>query len=318
MITASADLPGLQRDASRVRTVRDWTVPPNLATPGSVITIDPQSLDLLLPLVDRNTLFRHHWGYRPVLAAEPDAPSQRALARKHEWERMLVRELEPELQRLWRDAKREGWLRPSAAFGIFPVQADGDVLVVYDPLAFIDGARGTSLPVRARFSFPRQPDDGSPRNKGRLCLADYFRPIESGEYDTAGFQVVTAGEIASQTATRLQQADQYDRGFKVHGLAATVAEAMAEFIQQRIRVAMGVPKGQGLRYSWGYLACPNVSDQVKVLDLLPRATTELGISLTSGYQFDPDQTTAALVVHHPDAIYFAVLGGDTNTDELAV
>ena len=145
------------------------------------------------------------------------------------------------------------------------------------------------------------------------CFGEFLRRIvpTSQAY-------VTAGEIASQTATRLQQADQYDRGFKVHGLAATVAEAMAEFIQQRIRVAMGVPKGQGLRYSWGYLACPNVSDQVKVLDLLPRATTELGISLTSGYQFDPDQTTAALVVHHPDAIYFAVLGGDTNTDELAV
>lgn len=317
MITASADPPGLQHDASRVRTVRECTVPPNLATPGSVITIDPQSLDLLLPLLDRNTLFRHHWGYRPLLDPEPDAPSQRALARKQEWERMLVRELEPELQKLWRDAKREGWLRPSAAFGIFPVQADGDVVVVYDPVAFLEGARGISLPVRARFGFPRQPDDGSPRNKGRLCLADYFRPIESGDYDTAGFQVVTAGAIASQTATRLQQADQYDRGFKVHGLAATVAEAMAELVQQRIRVAMGVPKAQGLRYSWGYLACPDIADQVKVLDLLPRANTELGISLTSGFQFDPDQTTAALVVHHPDAIYFAVLGGDAIADEPA-
>lgn len=256
-------------------------------------------------------------GYRPILETQPDAPSQRALARKEAWERMLVRELEPELQQLWRDARREGWLRPSAAYGIFPVQADGDELVVYDPVAFLAGARGHSLPMRARFSFPRQPDDGSPRNKGRLCLADYFRPMESGEYDTAGFQVVTAGAIASQTATELQQADQYDRGFKVHGLAATVAESMAEFIQQRIRVEMGVPPGQGLRYSWGYLACPNIADQVKVLDLLPRANTELGISLTSGYQFDPDQTTAALVVHHADAIYFAVLGGDANTNELA-
>ena len=317
MITAHADLSGHQREAARMRTVRDCTVPPNLATRGSVITIDPKSLDLLLPLLDRNTLFRHHWGYRPILDTEPVAPSQRAVARKQEWERMLVRELEPELQGLWRDAKREGWLRPSAAFGIFPVQADGDELIVYDPVAFIEGARGTSLPVRSRFSFPRQPEDGSPRNKGRLCLADYFRPIETGEYDTAGFQVVTAGAIASQTAAKLQQNDAYDRGFKVHGLAATVAEAMAEFIQQRIQMAMGVPKGQGLRYSWGYLACPDIADQVKVLDLLPRANTELGIALTSGFQFDPDQTTAALVVHHPDALYFAVLGGDAITDDAA-
>lgn len=317
MVSASANLPGQQNHGSRVRTVRDCTVPPNLATPGSVITIDPRHLDTLLPYLDRNTLFRHHWGYRPILDPEPVLPSQRAVARKQEWERMLVRELEPELQRLWRDAKREGWLRPSAAFGIFPVQADGDVLIVYDPVAFIEGARGTSLPVRSRFSFPRQPEDDSPRNKGRLCLADYFRPIESGEYDTAGFQVVTAGAIASQTAAMLQRNDEYDRGFKVHGLAATVAEAMAEFIQLRIQLAMGVPKGQGLRYSWGYLACPDIADQVKVLDLLPRANSELGIALTSGFQFDPDQTTAALVVHHPDAIYFAVLGGDAITDETA-
>lgn len=180
MITARTDLSGHQCEAARMRTVRDCTVPPNIATRGSVITIDPKSLDLLLPLLDRNTLFRHHWGYRPILDAEPVAPSQRAVARKQEWERMLVRELEPELQGLWRDAKREGWLRPSAPFGIFPVQADGDELIVYDPVAFIEGARGTSLPVRSRFSFPRQPEDGSPRNKGRLCLADYFRPIESG------------------------------------------------------------------------------------------------------------------------------------------
>jgi 5-methyltetrahydrofolate--homocysteine methyltransferase len=157
-----------------------------------------------------------------------------------------------------------------------------------------------------RFTFPRQVPDGTRRNEDQLCLADYFRPVESGEYDVAPFQVVTAGEAASRHTERLRLAGEYNRELEVHGVAAQAAEAMAEYVHVLIRRQLRIGDKQGQRYSWGYPACPDLEDQAKLFQILP-ATDQIGVVLTESYQFVPEQSTAALVVPHPQAKYFSVL-----------
>ncbi|HEX2035264.1 MAG TPA: methionine synthase [Chloroflexota bacterium] len=262
-------------------------------------------LDQLLPYIDRNTLFRHHWKY--------------TIHDRAEWQRLVETQLEPRLHQLWQEAKLKRWLQPKAIYGYFPVQADGNDLVVYDPAAYEQGARGNGTgrrpPELTRFTFPRQVPDGTKRNEEQLCLADYFRPIESGEFDVAAFQIVTAGEAASGYAERLRLAGEYTRELEVHGLAAQAAEAMAEYVNVLVRQELGLEPQRGKRYSWGYAACPELADQRKLFQFLP-ATEQIGVTLTESFQFIPEQSTAALVVHHPQAKYFAILssqlqeGGD--------
>jgi 5-methyltetrahydrofolate--homocysteine methyltransferase len=279
--------------------VRDAPVPVPPFWGHRTAGIPWRSLDQLLPYVDRNTLFRHHWKY--------------TIHDRAEWQRLVDAELEPRLRALWGDARVKRWLTPRAVYGYFPVQADGNDLVVYDPAAYAAGQRPPAL---TRFSFPRQAPDGTKRNEEQLCLADYFRPIESGVFDVAAFQVVTAGEAASAFTERLRQAGEYSRELEVHGVAAQAAEAMAEYVHALVRRELGLPREQGKRYSWGYPACPDLAEQTKLFRLLP-ATQEIGVSLTASFQFDPEQSTAALVVHHPQAKYFAALAGDAGPDTLA-
>ena len=146
---------------------------------------------------------------------------------------------------------------------------------------------------------PRQTTDRG------LCLSDYFLPKESGVFDTVAFQVVTVGRAATERIDALHAAGQYSEAYFTHGLAVQTAEGIAEWMHARLRAEWGIPKNQGLRYSWGYPAIPDIADHRKVFDLLP-AEEWLGMALTSAGQMVPEQSTAAIIIHHPEARYFTI------------
>ena len=161
-------------------------------------------------------------------------------------------------------------------------------------------ANASNLPVIGRFTFPRQEDDA------HLCIADYFAPAASGLLDVVALQVVTVGAGATQRFEELQAAGDYSEAYFMHGLAVQTAEATAAWLHDRIQKELGRgPRGK--RYSWGYGACPDLNDHSVLFDLLP-AAQELGMSLTTAFQLVPEQSTAALIVHHPAAKYY-VIGG---------
>ncbi|MFN8574003.1 MAG: methionine synthase [Gemmatimonadaceae bacterium] len=238
----------------------------------------------VLELLDLDELYRLQWGGRGSGAAY-DAS---------------VRDVfEPTRARLSASALSEGWLTPQSVYGYFPVQAEGNALIVYDPAAY--ESDGGALREIARFHFPRQ------EGRERLCLADYFRPVSSGEVDVAAFQVVTVGPQAAQRFERLQASGEYTEAYFVHGLSVEAAEATAEYMHRRIRRELGIDDGRGKRYSWGYGACPDLDDHAVLFRLLP-AVEALGMELTEAFQLVPEQSTAALIVHHPSARYYVVRG----------
>ena len=241
-------------------------------------------LDEVFDLLDLDELFRLQWGGR---------------GSGEQYEATVRDEFRPTLARLTAQAKREGWLVPQAVYGYFPVQTDGNHVIVYDPAAF--ESDGGSLREIARFHFPRQ------EGRDRLCLADYFRATQSSDVDVIGLQIVTVGDAATRRFDELQKAGEYTEAYYSHGLAVESAEAVAEWMHRRIRRELGLPASQGKRYSWGYGACPDLDDHGVVFKLLP-AEEALGMTLTSAFQLVPEQSTAAMIVHHPEAKYYAVRG----------
>ncbi|HEX5438449.1 MAG TPA: homocysteine S-methyltransferase family protein [Gemmatimonadaceae bacterium] len=246
-------------------------------------------LDEVLDLLDLDELFRLQWGGR---------------GSGEQFERTVREEFRPTLERLRAEAARDGWLSPRTVYGLFPVQSSGNELLVYDPAAY--ESDGGSLREIARFHFPRQ------EGRERLCLADYFRSVESGQVDVAGFQVVTVGDAATRRFEDLQGRGEYTEAFYLHGMSVEAAEALAEWTHRRIRRELGLGEGQGKRYSWGYPACPDLEEHQKVFAILPAAEA-LGMELTEAGQLIPEQSTAAIVVHHPEAKYYVVreTGGGT-------
>ncbi|HEY2378012.1 MAG TPA: methionine synthase [Gemmatimonadaceae bacterium] len=238
-------------------------------------------LDEVFALLDLDELYRLQWGARGSGA---------------QYEATVRNEFEPVLSRLTAEAKREGWLEPEAVYGLFPAQSRGNDLLIYDAASY---ARDGATREIARFHFPRQ------EGRERLCIADYFRSTDSSDVDVVGLQVVTVGDEASRRFHALQAAGEYAEAFYVHGLAVETAEALAEWLHRRLRRELAIPGGRGKRYSWGYGACPDLDDHATVFKLLP-AAEELGIELTSAFQFVPEQSTAAIIVHHPEAKYYAV------------
>jgi len=238
-------------------------------------------LDEVFDLLDLDELYRLQWGGR---GSGP------------EYERMVREEFEPALARLKAEAKAEGWLQPKAVYGYFPTQSVGNDLIVYEPEPY---QRDGSLVEKSRFHFPRQ------EGRERLCIADYFRSSTSGDVDVVAFQVVTVGDEATRRFEQQQAAGEYSEAFYAHGLAVESAEAVAEWMHRRIRRELGIPGGRGKRYSWGYGACPDLEDHAQLFKLLPAEET-LGMELTSAYQLIPEQSTAAVIVHHPQAKYYAV------------
>ncbi|HJR66458.1 MAG TPA: methionine synthase [Gemmatimonadaceae bacterium] len=239
-------------------------------------------IDEVFRHLDLDELYRLQWGGRGS-GAEYDA---------------TVRDVfKPTLDRLTDEAKREGWLVPRAVYGYFPVQSNGRDLIVYDPAAF--GSDGGSLREIARFNFPRQ------EGRERLALSDYFRSVESGDVDVAAFQIVTVGDEATRRFEATQARGDYSEAFFAHGLAVETAEAVAQWMHARVRKELGLPAGQGKRYSWGYPACPDLEGHAELFKLLP-AREALGMSYTESFQLLPEQSTAAIVVHHPAAKYYVV------------
>jgi len=268
---------------------RSKVVPAPIALPkklGARLVKD-MPLEIIFQHLFINELYRLSWGAKN--------------AHGQEWEKLKA-EFDSRLERMKREAMKAGWLKPQAVYGFFPCQSDGNELIIYDPAPSADSPESLT-----RFTFPRQPDGD------HLCLADYFASVESGRMDIVAFQVVTVGQEATQRFDQFQAEGNYSEGYFTHGLAVQTAEATAEYLHRHIRRELGIPEGQGKRYSWGYPAIPELQDHRKVFDLLP-AEKELGMSLTSAYQLVPEQSTAAIVVHHTQAKYYSI--GESRVEQL--
>ncbi|MBI3909649.1 MAG: methionine synthase [Armatimonadetes bacterium] len=224
------------------------------------------------------------------------------------WERLLRDEFEPWLERLKQEARERGIIVPKAVYGYFPCQSEGNDLIIYDP-ASLPGAQLPAanaerppLSVLARFTFPRQREfPGSER----LSISHYFAGVDSGQMDVAVFQCVTVGERPVRLVEEAKMAGEYTTMLYLHGFATQAAEATAEWLHRRIRADLGLAPDQGRRYSWGYGACPDLSEHTQLFRLLP-CREALRVRLTEAYQLDPEYTTAAIVVHHPQAKYFSM------------
>ena len=283
--SARTDRPTVQHSA---------IVPHPIALPAGVAfgpkVVRSMPLEIIFQQLNLNELYRLSWGAKNTHGAE--------------WEELKAG-FDARLEKMQHAALKEGWLKPQAVYGFFPCQADGDSLIIYPALLPEDQKK-----VRVeltRFNFPRQPYDD------HLCLADYFAPLDSGRLDVVAFQVVTVGQSATEKFDALQASNDYSEAYFLHGLAVQTAEATAEYLHQHIRRELGLPQGQGKRYSWGYPAVPDLEDHRKVFDLLP-AEKELGMSLTPAFQLVPEQSTAAIIIHHPQARYFST--GESRVDQL--
>ncbi len=283
----SAERP--QRSASVV--ARRSKVPPAARIPQppswGTRVVHRMPLEAVFQHLAKRELFRLSWGAKNTHGEA--------------WEQLQA-EFEARLEDMQREALRQKWLQPQGVYGYWPCQSDGDDLIVYDP-ATMDAAPREI----ARFHFPRQEGGEG------LCLADYFAPLDSGVMDVVALQVVTVGQQATERFDTLQEAGQYSEAYYFHGLAVQTAEAAAEYLHRHIRRELGLREEQGKRYSWGYPAIPDLEDHRVVFDLLP-AEQELGMSLTAAYQLVPEQSTAAIVVHHPEARYFNV--GTSRVEQL--
>jgi 5-methyltetrahydrofolate--homocysteine methyltransferase len=264
--------------------------------------VDSVPLDDIYPFINEIALFRGQWQFKK--GAMSDA----------EYEAMLADTVQPIFARLKDEGK--ALLTPKVVYGYFPCLSDGDNLIVYD-------ANDQDREIE-RFTFPRQ------SGKKWLCISDYFRPIspkdspvstagesDSGEKDVVAFHCVTMGPEVSIAAQKLFKADQYTEYLYLHGLGVEAAEALAELWHKRIRQELGIggddsprirelftQKYRGGRYSFGYPACPEMADQEKLFRLLE--PQRIGCELTENWQIDPEQSTSALIVHHPEAKYFAL------------
>ena len=252
-----------------------------------------EDIDLATVYAYINTvaLFRGQWQFKKGKLDDPA------------YEALLDDEVQPIFQRLKDQCRSEAILRPQVVYGYFPCHAEGDDLVIFDPQ---DHGREVE-----RFSFPRQ------ATGRRLCISDYFLPADGDRRDVVGLTCVTMGHEASRRARALFEANNYSEYLYLHGMGVECAEALAELWHKRMRQELGID-GQdsprvrelftqhyrGSRYSFGYPACPDMSDQDKLFRLL--RPERIGCTLTENWQIDPEQSTSALIVHHPEAKYFNV------------
>ncbi|MFM8883241.1 MAG: vitamin B12 dependent-methionine synthase activation domain-containing protein, partial [Solirubrobacterales bacterium] len=242
----------------------------------------PVDMEELYRHLDTHVLFKLHWGGRGV--------------KGEEWKKLLADDFQPRLERMWAE---QDYLRPRALLGYFPCYSEGNEIVVLDP-----GDRETEL---ARFTCPRQP------GHDRICLADFFRPKDSGELDVVALQAVTAGAEVTELMAALEEEGEYAEQLFVHGLGVQTAEGLAEWLHSRVRSDLGLDEAQGRRYSWGYPAVPDQAEHVKLDALLD--LERVGMSLTDGFAPEPEQSTVALVAHHPDATYFGMKSGRLPTSD---
>jgi 5-methyltetrahydrofolate--homocysteine methyltransferase len=251
--------------------------------------VDEISLDDMFGYVNENALFKGQWQFK-----QGRVPLDEYQNLVREWVRPIYEELKARSQ-------RERLLVPKVVYGYFACQSSGNDLIVYDE----------NQREQLRFTFPRQP-----ANK-HLCLADFFASQDSGRMDVVGFQLVTIGRRASEYAHELFKSDNYADYLYFHGLSVEAAEALAEFWHKRVREELGIAGNdakqlsrlfhqqyQGSRYSFGYPACPRLEDQEKLFTLLD--PSRIDVSLSEEFQLEPEQSTSAIIVHHPEAKYFSI------------
>jgi 5-methyltetrahydrofolate--homocysteine methyltransferase len=246
------------------------------------------SIDEIAGFINETALFRNQWQFRPEHGESDEDFKAR---------------IRPQLREELAKAKAAGLLMPQLVYGYFAANGDGDDLVIWS-----DASRTSEL---ARFHYPRQ------RKAPYLCIADFFRPASGEEVDYAAFHIVTMGPAVSEATAKLFADDRYQEYLLLHGLGVELAEALAELWHKRIRTEWGFvdedgPALAGLfrqqyrggRYSSGYPACPDLEDNTTILELLDGGRIGLECSEDTGYQYQPEQTTSALICHHPQAKYF--------------
>ncbi len=251
-------------------------------------------LDLIFSYINETALFKNQWQLKTASASD--------------YLRLVEEKYRPILNELKQEIKQKKWFWPKLVYGFYPAQSDGNDVVVYEA----DDANAAAPRERLRIHFPRQ------RDGRKLSIADFFHPKDSGRMDVIGFSVVTIGDRASEETKKLFDAGDFTRYLYVHGLGVETAEALAEYSHKLMREELGIAgedapetrelfhqKYRGSRYSFGYPACPNLEDQTKIFELL-RPEENIGVRLTEGFHLEPEQSTDALVVHHPQAKYFVV------------
>jgi 5-methyltetrahydrofolate--homocysteine methyltransferase len=244
--------------------------------------------------INDTALFKNQW--------------QLKTASQEDYVRLVEQKFRPIKMQLQEEIIASGIFEPKVVYGYFPAQADGNDVIVYE-----ETRTGAPTPHELlRFTFPRQ------REGRKLCISDFFAPKTSGKMDVIGLSLVTIGSKASEETQRLFEGGEYTRYLYLHGLSVETAEALAEYLHKKMREELGIggedsahirdlfhQKYQGSRYSFGYPACPNLEDQTKLFALL-HPEENVGVKLTTGFLLEPEQSTSAIVVHHPQAKYFVV------------
>jgi 5-methyltetrahydrofolate--homocysteine methyltransferase len=293
---------------SNISTDAPVPVPPFL---GSKIVEDIR-LDKLYDYINEVALFRGSWNVYKGKSTE------------EEYKKLIDEQIVPVFNELKLQCKRENLLTPKVIYGYFPCQSYDDELIIYKPKGISEEELHTewknfdfknltpdNVEEWQHFNFPRQ-------NKDRhLCISDFFKSKSSGQLDIAAFQIVTVGEKATEHAQKLYGENRYQDYLYFHGFAVETTEALAEYWHKIVRMELGISgkdspeikklfsQGyQGSRYSFGYPACPNLEDNKQMFELLH--PERLGVELTEEFQMVPEQTTNAIIVHHPEAKYFFV------------
>lgn len=276
-------------------------------------TVEEISIDKVYEYINETALFRGSWNvYKD--RSKPD----------EEYDELINKEIIPVFNELKLKAKREKLLVPKVIYGYFPCQSDGNDLIIYKPKnintsdlynvwedADYNKMNHENLQEWVRFSFPRQ------NTERHLCISDFFKTRESGIFDVAAFQIVTAGSKATEYAQKLYNDNKYKEYLYFHGLSVETAEALAEYWHKIIRKELAIDNNdsndikkifqqgyQGSRYSFGYPACPELEDNKILFELLK--PDRIGITLTEEWQMVPEQSTNAIICHHPDAKYFFI------------
>ena len=278
------DSPPVTDDGVRSKARTDTPVPEPPFWGAQEVDVD---LEDVYPYLDRHVLFKLHWG---------------GMGKKgEEWRKLVEGDGEeegfaPRLERMWRE---QDYLRPRARIGYFPCNSEGNELVIFDPT---DHDKEIE-----RLVFPRQP------KHDRIALSDFYRPLDSGERDVVVLQGVTVGPEVTELMARLEKEGEFAEQLYTHGLGVQSAEGLAEWLHSEARRELGIDADQGRRYSWGYPAVPEQSEHEKVWRLLK--LDEIGMYLSDGHAVMPEQSTVAIIAHHPQAVYFGMKSGFVPTDK---
>ncbi|MEJ5305287.1 MAG: vitamin B12 dependent-methionine synthase activation domain-containing protein [Ignavibacteria bacterium] len=266
------------------------------------------SLDEVFKYVNEVALFRGQWQFRKRKLSDDD------------YNKLVEEKVLPIYNNLKAKVKENNLLIPKVVYGYFPAQSEKNDLIIYKPKNFPEeklydiwdiDIHNCELEEYVRFTFPRQ------INKRNLCISDFVLPVESGKFDVVAFHVVTVGEQATEHSKQLYSSDNYTEYLFFHGLSVETAEALAEYWHKKIREELKIDYAdakdikklfqqgyRGSRYSFGYPACPNLEDQLKLFKLLK--PERIGVTLTDGFQMVPEQSTSAIIIHHPEAKYFTI------------